>query len=65
MQTGTVQWFNAKKGIGIIISEQNQEYFFSEENVDTATRILADGEKVSFFPMHQNGRWIATQVRPL
>ncbi len=49
MQQGTVKWFNAKKGYGFILSEDEKEVFvhFSALNMD-GFKELKDGEKVEY-----------------
>ncbi len=49
MQQGTVKWFNAKKGYGFILSEDEKEIFvhFSALNMD-GFKELKDGEKVEY-----------------
>mmetsp|Transcript_47892 Transcript_47892/g.111711 ORF Transcript_47892/g.111711 Transcript_47892/m.111711 type:complete len:122 (-) Transcript_47892:56-421(-) len=52
---GTVKWFNADKGYGFIVSEE-QEYFCHYSNIDVAEsgdggrgfKSLAEGEEVEF-----------------
>lgn len=63
MKKGTVKWFNIEKGEGIIVSENNQEFHVTQENVDTSTKTLKDGQIVQFTPVHMQGKFIATQVR--
>ena len=49
MNKGTVKWFNAKKGYGFILSEDEKEVFvhFSALNMD-GFKELKDGEKVEY-----------------
>ena len=49
MATGTVKWFNAKKGYGFISDEQGNDVFvhFSALNMD-GFKELKDGERVEF-----------------
>ena len=49
MQQGTVKWFNAKKGYGLISDEQGHDVFvhFSALNMD-GFKELKDGERVEF-----------------
>ena len=51
-ETGTVKWFNAKKGFGFIIRDANQEEIFVHfrgiRDQGRRRRILRDGQKVEF-----------------
>lgn len=49
MQTGTVKWFNAKKGFGFISSDEGNDVFvhFSALNMD-GFKVLDEGDKVKF-----------------
>ena len=49
MKTGTVKWFNAKKGFGFISDEEGNDVFvhFSALQMD-GFKVLEEGEKVSF-----------------
>ena len=49
MATGTVKWFNAKKGYGFISDEEGKDVFvhFSALNMD-GFKELKDGERVEF-----------------
>ena len=49
MKTGTVKWFNAKKGYGFISDEEGKDVFvhFSALNMD-GFKELKDGERVEF-----------------
>ena len=47
MKTGTVKWFNAKKGYGFISDENGTDIFvhFSALNMD-GFKVLEEGDKV-------------------
>lgn len=49
MKTGTVKWFNAKKGYGFIKDEEGTEVFvhFSALNME-GFKMLEEGDKVEF-----------------
>ena len=49
MKTGTVKWFNAKKGYGFINDENGNDVFvhFSALNMD-GFKVLEEGDKVSY-----------------
>ena len=49
MKTGTVKWFNAKKGYGFISDENGDDIFvhFSALNM-SGFKVLEEGEKVEF-----------------
>ncbi len=49
MKTGTVKWFNAKKGYGFISDEEGKDIFvhFSALNMD-GFKVLEENDKVEF-----------------
>ncbi len=49
MKTGTVKWFNAKKGYGFINDEEGNDVFvhFSALNM-SGFKVLEEGDKVEF-----------------
>ena len=49
MKTGTVKWFNAKKGYGFISDENGTDIFvhFSAHNMDRY-KVLEAGDKVEY-----------------
>jgi len=49
MKTGTVKWFDAKKGFGFISSEDGTDVFvhFSAISID-GFKTLEEGQKVNF-----------------
>ena len=48
-ETGTVKWFNVKKGYGFITRDSGDDVFVHYRNiVGSGRRAIADGERVSF-----------------
>ena len=45
--TGTVKWFDAKKGFGFILNPDGEDVFVHFSSID-GFRVLKDGERVSF-----------------
>lgn len=65
---GTVKWFNAKKGYGFIVGEDNNEYFVHYSNIcsdkkykllnnDTKTKVTFDLES------REDGKQFAVNVK--
>ncbi|HUB26117.1 MAG TPA: cold-shock protein [Tepidisphaeraceae bacterium] len=49
MPTGTVKWFDAKKGFGFIVNAQGQDVFVHFSTIEgEGFRSLKDGEKVDY-----------------
>lgn len=50
MATGTVKWFDPKKGYGFITAEGGQDVFVHWRDIisDDGFKTLEDGQKVSF-----------------
>ncbi len=49
MPTGTVKWFNGKKGFGFISVESGQAVFVHHSSIESdGFRALGEGEKVEF-----------------
>ena len=49
MPTGTVKWFDPKKGYGFIIGEQGADVFVHYSSIEgEGFRALKDGETVSY-----------------
>ncbi len=49
MPTGTVKWFNGKKGFGFISVESGEDVFVHHSSIERdGFRTLEEGEKVEF-----------------
>ena len=49
MQTGTVKWFNDKKGFGFLSREDGDDVFVHFSNIEgDGFKTLSDGQKVEF-----------------
>lgn len=49
MATGTVKWFNDKKGFGFISQDNGTDVFVHQTSIQTeGFRTLAEGDKVEF-----------------
>ena len=67
--TGTVKWFNAGKGYGFVILDEDKEkeafVHFSEIKMEGFKKLL-DGQKVSFeLTTEENGKLRAVNVVPI
>jgi len=62
MKTGTVKWFNEKKGFGFIESEE-RDYFVYYKDINTAGfKTLRDGQAVNFEPSPSERGFAAKNV---
>ena len=69
MQQGTIKWFNAKKGFGFIVREDNDlDVFVHHSNIDgKGFKTLQENQRVEFdiAESHEPGREKAINVKAL
>jgi CspA family cold shock protein len=64
MATGTVKWFDAKKGFGFILNEQGKDVFVHFSSIEgDGFRSLKDGEAVQYELVEGDKGLSATKVR--
>ena len=63
MATGTVKWFNDKKGFGFISQDNGDDVFVHQTSIEgEGFRTLAEGDKVEFEVMKDQKGFKATKV---
>ncbi|MCC7210302.1 MAG: cold-shock protein [Candidatus Brocadia sp.] len=63
MATGTVKWFNDKKGFGFISQDNGQDVFVHQTAIQSeGFRTLAEGDKVEFEVIKDQKGYKATKV---
>lgn len=63
MVTGTVKWFNDKKGFGFISQENGTDVFVHQTSIQSdGFRTLAEGDKVQFEVVKDQKGYKATKV---
>jgi CspA family cold shock protein len=64
MATGTVKWFDTKKGFGFIVNPDGQDVFVHYTSIDgDGFRSLKDGEQVEFEQAEGDKGLLAKKVR--
>lgn len=64
MATGTVKWFDAKKGFGFILNEDGKDVFVHFSSIEgEGFRSLKDGETVTYEPVSGEKGLSAAKVR--
>ena len=65
MPTGTVKWFNPKKGYGFITPEDNsKDVFVHISSLEKAgLRILSEGQKITFEVATNKGKTSAVNIK--
>ena len=62
--TGTVKWFDSKKGFGFILSPDGQDVFVHFSSIEgDGFRVLRDGERVSYEQLQGEKGLLAKRVR--
>ena len=63
MATGTVKWFNDKKGFGFISQDDGQDVFVHQTSIQgEGFRTLAEGDKVEFEVIKDQKGYKATNL---
>ncbi|MGQ3683960.1 MAG: cold-shock protein [Candidatus Loosdrechtia sp.] len=63
MASGTVKWFNDKKGFGFITQDNGTDVFVHQTEIQSnGFRTLAEGDKVNFEVIKDNKGYKAAKV---
>jgi CspA family cold shock protein len=66
MPTGTVKWFDAKKGFGFLVNKDGNDVFVHFSNIEgEGFRSLKDGETVDFEQVTGDKGLMAVKVKHL
>jgi CspA family cold shock protein len=66
MQTGTVKWFDSKKGFGFVVNPEGKDVFVHFSSIQTdGFRTLKEGEQVEFEQFEGEKGLLAKEVRRL
>lgn len=66
MPTGTVKWFDSKKGFGFIVSPEGKDVFVHFSTIDgDGFRSLKDGEQVEYDQLEGDKGLLARNVKRL
>ena len=66
MQTGTVKWFDSKKGFGFVVNPEGKDVFVHFSSMQTdGFRTLKEGEQVEFEQCEGEKGLLAKEVRRL
>ena len=67
MATGTVKWFNNKKGFGFIIPDAGGQYVLVHVSAvqKAGMRTLDEGAKISYELMSERGKTVAGDLKLL
>ena len=66
VETGTVKWFNVKKGYGFITRDHGDDVFVHYRNIDgDGRKLISEGQRVSFVVVASDKGPQAEEVRTL
>ncbi len=64
MSTGTVKWFDVKKGFGFLVNAEGKDVFVHFSSIEgDGFRVLKDGERVEFEQIDSGKGLAARNVR--